>query len=54
MADPSDNIIKLAEMNQAGHSEDGLALAFATAHAGDQRFVALWGQWLAYDGTGYG
>jgi putative DNA primase/helicase len=51
MADPSDNIIKLAEMNQAGHSEDGLALAFATAHAGDQRFVALWGQWLAYDGT---
>jgi putative DNA primase/helicase len=51
MADLPDNIIKLAEMNQAGHSEDGLALAFATAHADDQRFVALWGQWLAYDGT---
>jgi putative DNA primase/helicase len=31
-------------------SEEALALAFASAHAGELRYVELWGRWLYYDG----
>jgi hypothetical protein len=33
-----------------GPSDDDLALAFADKHANDLRHVAVWGQWLIYDG----
>ena len=47
-----DNIVKLAELTQVGGSgEDKLALAFAQEHAGNLRYVAVWGRWLAWDGT---
>ena len=32
-------------------SDDALALAFADKHAGELRYVALWGKWLRWDGT---
>ena len=31
-------------------SEDALAQRFAEVHAADMRYVALWGQWLIFDG----
>jgi len=31
-------------------TEEGLALAYATRHAGDLRYVASWGRWLKWDG----
>ena len=47
-----DNIVRLAELNQVGSSgEDKLALAFAAEYADKLRYVAAWGQWLAWDGT---
>ena len=46
-----ENIIKLAELTQASTGEDKLALAFAEEHAGNLRYVAAWGRWLAWDGT---
>ena len=46
-----DNIVKLAEVNQASTGEDNLALAFAEEHAGNLRYVAAWGRWLAWDET---
>ena len=46
-----ERIVKLAEHQAAGIGEDGLALAFATAHAVDLRYVAKWGQWLSWNGT---
>ena len=32
------------------YSEEGLALQFAEAHAGDLRFVDVWKAWLRWDG----
>jgi putative DNA primase/helicase len=46
-----ENIIKLAEVTQASTGEDKLALAFAEERAGNLRYVAAWGRWLAWDGT---
>lgn len=34
-----------------GYSEDQLALEFASKHAEDWRYVAVWGQWLHWDGA---
>jgi putative DNA primase/helicase len=46
-----ERIIKLAEHQAAAANEDGLALLFATAHALDLRYVAVWGQWMSWDGA---
>jgi putative DNA primase/helicase len=32
-------------------AEDSIALVFADRHAGELRYVALWGRWLIYDST---
>ena len=34
-----------------GFTEDALALDFTARHAEDWRYVAVWGQWLAWTGT---
>ena len=34
-----------------GFTEDALALEFTSRHAQDWRYVAVWGQWLAWTGT---
>jgi putative DNA primase/helicase len=49
--DEDNNIVRLAAQTRDGTSEDSLALAFAAEHATDLRYVALWGQWLSWDGT---
>ena len=33
------------------YSDDALALRFTEKHGADLRYVALWGQWLAWDGA---
>lgn len=34
-----------------GFTEDALALEFTARHASDWRYIAVWGQWLAWTGT---
>jgi putative DNA primase/helicase len=50
----TDNIVKLAALNDAPHSpensDDALALEFTRKHAGDRRYVAEWNRWLIWDG----
>jgi hypothetical protein len=37
--------------NAPSFSDEALALTFAERHAGELRYVAHWGQWLAWAGT---
>jgi putative DNA primase/helicase len=50
-----DNIIKLANLQDAGElpagAEDALAVVYAERHANNSRYVAAWARWLLYDGT---
>ena len=51
----ADNIVKLADLQDAGElppgTEDALALIYAERHVVDSRFVAAWSRWLLYDGA---
>jgi putative DNA primase/helicase len=48
----ADNIVRLQQANdEATATQDAVALIFATVHAGNLRYVATWGKWLAWDGT---
>jgi putative DNA primase/helicase len=51
----TENIVRLAELQENGelppNAEDAIALTFAERHAHELRYVAAWGQWLAFDGT---
>jgi putative DNA primase/helicase len=52
MADADSNVVRLAALNDsAPGGEDAIALAFAADHADTLRYVALWSQWLRWDGT---
>jgi putative DNA primase/helicase len=44
------NAAGLVELHPAPFSEDDLALAFATLHADDLRFVGTWGKWMHWTG----
>ena len=56
MADPIniDAILKRARkansQNKASDLEDRVALDFASKHAGDLRYIALWNRWMQWDG----
>jgi putative DNA primase/helicase len=50
-----DAIARLAALQESGElpptAEDSIALLFAERHEREVRYVALWGRWLAFDGT---
>jgi putative DNA primase/helicase len=46
-----DNVVKLQQSDDDAANQDRIALIFATVHAGNLRYVAKWGQWLAWDGV---
>jgi phage/plasmid-associated DNA primase len=52
----TDNIVALAARQKGtkpagdSFSEDAVALAFATEHADDSRYVAKWNRWIRWDG----
>lgn len=55
MTATTDNIVKLAALQDNGElppaAEDAIALDFADRHQDALRYVAMWGRWLAFDGT---
>jgi putative DNA primase/helicase len=47
-------VIPFEEQRPAAFSDEALALLFANRHAGNLRYVAQWGKWLAWDGMRWG